>query len=58
MATNNIIKLLKNKGIFIFFAPFSWRYHPVPYDTYRYTHTGVRYLFERFGKIKKKRSRI
>ena len=52
-ATSNIIKYLKNNGILIFMAPFSWRYHSYPYDTYRYTHIGAQYLFERFGKLKK-----
>ena len=32
-----------------FAAPFSWRYHAVPFDAYRYTHTGAQYLFERLG---------
>lgn len=55
-STKNIITYLIDKGLFIFMAPFSWRYHASPYDTYRYTHTGVQYLFERLGKIKKKLS--
>jgi len=48
-STMNILALLKNGGRFIFLAPFSWRYHSSPYDTFRYTHTGARYLFERLG---------
>jgi hypothetical protein len=32
-------------------APFSWRYHPVPLDCFRYTHTGLAYLFERTGQV-------
>ena len=55
-STKNIITYLNNTGLFIFIAPFCWRYHASPYDTYRYTHTGVQYLFERLGKIKKKLS--
>lgn len=55
-STKNIIKYLNNTGIFIFIAPFSWRYHSSPYDTYRYTHTGAQYMFERLGKLKKKLS--
>lgn len=47
--TDNILNLLNENGIFIFMAPFSWLYHPMPYDTYRYSHTAVRYLFERNG---------
>jgi len=52
-ATKNILNHLENNGLFIFLAPFSWRYHASPYDTYRYTHTGVQYLFERLGGLKK-----
>merc|ERR1712183_1050796 len=33
-------------------APFSWRYHAYPLDVCRYTHTGLRYLFESLGGIK------
>ena len=52
-ATENILSHLSNNGRFIFLAPFSWRYHASPYDTYRYSHTGAQYLFERLGKMKK-----
>ena len=48
-STANILAMLKEGGRFIFMAPFSWRYHASPYDTFRYTHTGARYLFERLG---------
>jgi uncharacterized UPF0146 family protein len=50
-ATNNIIKLLSEEGYFMCIVPFSWRYHACPVDVYRYTHTGIRYLFERNNKI-------
>jgi len=52
-ATENILNHLTNTGRFIFLAPFSWRYHASPYDTYRYSHTGAQYIFERLGKMKK-----
>ena len=52
-ATENLKNLLKNNGLILFFVPFSWRYHASPYDTYRYTHTGLQYLIERLGEIKK-----
>lgn len=52
-STENLVKLLKNNGLILFFVPFSWRYHASPYDTYRYTHTGLQYIIERLGKIKK-----
>lgn len=51
-ATQNILKLLNNNGYLFCMVPFSWRYHACPYDTYRYTHTGLRYLFERLGGMK------
>lgn len=46
-ATENILNLLKEGSYIICIVPFSWRYHACPVDTYRYTHTGIRYLFER-----------
>ena len=51
-ATKNIKKLLNNNGVFFCIVPFSWRYHACPYDTYRYSHTGCRYLFEHLSEIK------
>ena len=51
-ATTNVRNALKEGGLFVFLAPFSWRYHPVPFDTYRYSHTGARYIFEREGGMK------
>lgn len=50
-ATSNIKSLLKEDGYFMCIAPFAWRYHACPVDTYRYTHTGMRYLFERLDNI-------
>lgn len=52
-STDNIINHLLEDGIFFFIAPFSWRYHASPYDAFRYSHTGVQYLFERNNKLKK-----
>jgi len=51
-ATDNIKKLLKEKGVFICIAPFSWRFHPSPYDAYRYSHQGLKYIFEHKNNIK------
>lgn len=50
-ATKNIIKLLKNNGYFICIVPFSWRFHPSPYDAYRYSHQGLKFLFEHKDQI-------
>ena len=52
-STDNVINHIKEGGLFFFIAPFSWRYHASPYDTFRYSHTGVQYLFERNNKLKK-----
>lgn len=51
-ATKNILKFLNNNGYIFCKAPFSWRYHACPFDTYRYSHTGMRYLFEHLSQIK------
>lgn len=48
-ATDNIINLLNENGLFFCSAPFNWRFHPSPYDAYRYSHQGLKYLFERNG---------
>jgi len=50
-ATENVTKHLNENGIFICIAPFSWRFHPSPYDAYRYSHQGLKYLFEHKGKL-------
>jgi SAM-dependent methyltransferase len=52
-STDNIANSLEEGGIFFFIAPFSWRYHSSPYDSYRYTHTGAQYIFERNGRMRK-----
>lgn len=51
-ATQNILNLLNEGGIFICEAPFNWRFHPSPYDGYRYSHQGLKYLFENKGKMR------
>ena len=51
-ATGNVLRLLDEGGLFIFIAPFSWRYHSYPYDTFRYSHVAVQHLFGRFGGLK------
>lgn len=51
-AAEECVRLTKKGGLLIHSAPFSWRYHPVPVDCYRYTHDGLEYLFRRTGLIK------
>jgi SAM-dependent methyltransferase len=45
-------RILKPGGLVVCFAPFSWRYHPVPIDTFRYSHSGMRSIFEQDKNIK------
>jgi SAM-dependent methyltransferase len=45
-AARNVCELLKPGGLAIVIAPFSQRYHRAPEDHFRYTHVGLRSLFE------------
>jgi len=40
-AMQNLHRLLSPGGITIVNAPFAWRYHEVPQDYFRYTHSGL-----------------
>ncbi len=51
LAAANIMRLVKPGGIGIVVAPFAVRYHQAPEDYYRYTHAGLRSLFEDAGPI-------
>lgn len=50
-AAEEISRILKPGGLALHITVFSWRYHPVPIDMFRYSSDGLRYLFERTGKI-------
>lgn len=50
-AAEEISRILKPGGLALHITVFSWRYHPVPVDMFRYSSDGLRYLFERTGKI-------
>ncbi|MEM0982797.1 MAG: class I SAM-dependent methyltransferase [Planctomycetota bacterium] len=52
-AADECVRICKPGGLLVHAAPFAWRYHPVPVDMFRYTHEGLRYLFERceVGKV-------
>lgn len=50
-AAEHIIRICKPGGLIITSTVFSWRFHPVPVDTFRYTHQGLEYLFTRTGKV-------
>ena len=51
LAAEECTRITKKGGLNIHATLFSWRYHPCPVDCYRYTHTGLSYLFERTGEI-------
>jgi len=51
MAVQNIYFLLNVGGYCITAAPFSWRYHAVPDDYFRYSHRALPALFNRVGPI-------
>jgi SAM-dependent methyltransferase len=46
VAAKNMHQMLKANSHGIIFAPFSWRYHEVPVDFFRYTYTGLVHLFQ------------
>ena len=52
-AASEMVRLLRPGGYVVVYAPFSWRYHPTPIDCFRYTHTGIQYLFERHGGVER-----
>jgi len=52
LAADECIRICKKGGLLIHIAPFSARYHPVPVDTFRYSHYGFKCLFERYGNVK------
>ncbi len=51
-AATEILRITKPGGVVAIACPFAWRYHPSPLDTYRFSHTGLRYLFERSSQFK------
>ncbi len=51
IAAENMVRITKPGGIIVTVTLFAWRYHPVPVDTFRYTHTGLEHLFLRTGQV-------
>ena len=43
-AAENLVRILKKGGIIVINTPFSWIYHEIPIDYWRFTHSGLRYL--------------
>jgi SAM-dependent methyltransferase len=46
---NEAFRLLKNDGYFILSGPFYWHLHEEPYDFYRFTKHGFKYILEKAG---------
>lgn len=44
-----LARVLRPGGLLILVAPQSWHEHQIPYDFYRYTSYGIRYLLEKHG---------
>jgi len=42
-------RILKNEGVFILQVPFQWWVHEEPYDYFRFTPYGLKYLLEKAG---------
>lgn len=51
IAASNLTQLLKPGGLVITVVPFSQRYHESPNDYFRYSHTGVKALFDASGEF-------
>ena len=51
-AASEMLRLVHNGGYLFTLTPFVWRYHAYPMDAARYTHTMMRYFFERTGHVK------
>tara|TARA_B100001093_G_scaffold457369_1_gene469019 strand:- start:100 stop:687 length:588 start_codon:yes stop_codon:yes gene_type:complete len=48
-AADNLVRILKKGGIIVLNTPFSWNYHEIPIDYWRFTHSGLRYLLTKSG---------
>ncbi|WDI32480.1 class I SAM-dependent methyltransferase [Hyphococcus flavus] len=46
IAARNVVDLLKPGGVAFISTVWSWRYHPVPIDYWRFSHECLQYLFE------------
>lgn len=46
---NEAYRILKNNGEIFLTVPFQWWMHEAPYDYFRYTRYGLKYLFEKAG---------
>ncbi|EKB48719.1 class I SAM-dependent methyltransferase [Cecembia lonarensis] len=46
---NESFRILKNGGVFVLQVPFMWHVHEEPFDFFRYTEFGLKYMFEKAG---------
>lgn len=46
---NESYRILKNDGVMILQVPWMWWIHEAPYDYFRYTPYGLKYMFEKAG---------
>ena len=49
MMLNEAFRILKPKGNIVLQVPWQWWIHEAPYDFFRYTPYGLRYMFEKAG---------
>lgn len=50
-AAAEMVRIARAGALLVQLAPFAWRYHPFPEDHWRFSHSGLRMLFERTGKV-------
>ena len=46
---NEAYRILKPEGAIVLQVPWQWRIHEAPYDFFRYTPFGLKYMFEKAG---------
>lgn len=46
---NESFRILKPGGVMLLQVPFQWHVHEAPYDYYRYTEYGLKYMFTKAG---------
>lgn len=51
-AAQECIRICKPNGIIIVGAPFAWYYHKHPVDLWRFSHEGLKFLFEQNNLVK------
>lgn len=49
MMLSEVFRILKRGGVIVLQVPWQWWIHEAPYDYFRYTPYGLKYLFEKAG---------